>query len=621
MKKIITLVLLFVYFQNSIFALHTFIGTVDDQWDNSSNWDMGTVPTSSDDVEINASCLVASVEIPIGFTTVISNLLINDGKELSVLVEGSLTISTLTLQKGTLNIDGYLLTRVMNIGTLVASEIGTVNINGNLEFNNGTSVTMLVTRGTVNNYNSINGTGHSVGEIFLEILADGEFNNFGDVTKTNSTGAILENKGVFNNEIGGNLNFTPSFFSGFAGAAIGSRSGGVFTNKGNIHLARAASIFVQIGVFAQGMNSFINESTGNISIYDARNAPIQVSSNSSFVNNGSLYIEKSAFTQDMIVGNASTSVFTNASTGTLSGEGKVRIDNFDFEGNLSPGNSPGKVAIESDFDLNNVTYLAELEGTSGAGVVGGHDLIEVTGTADLTGGILTVTTIGGFTPVLGNQFSILTATTSVAGTFASMSLPTLSASLIWDVTYNPTSVVLEVISNPLPVELISFYVKEKSNTHELIWSTASETNTSHFEIEYSLDGNDWEKVGRVSAFGESNSIKIYSFENTWDRFANHHYYRLKIIDFDYTFEYSDIQSVRSTSISEVKIFPNPFSNNIQINIPGSSFEILNAQNQVVYQSNHSNENVDLSHLSNGLYLIKYQIDGKPVINKIIKSNN
>lgn len=93
-------------------------------------------------------------------------------------------------------------------------------------------------------------------------------------------------------------------------------------------------------------------------------------------------------------------------------------------------------------------------------------------------------------------------------------------------------------STTLPVELIDFNGESKNNEVYLNWRTASESGSSHFEIQRSHDTKDWEKIGSVQSSGDSQSLINYYF---WDRNVPNWdiiYYQLKQIDLNGDFEYS-----------------------------------------------------------------------------------
>lgn len=101
----------------------------------------------------------------------------------------------------------------------------------------------------------------------------------------------------------------------------------------------------------------------------------------------------------------------------------------------------------------------------------------------------------------------------------------------------------------LPVELISFYT-QGDNIH---WTTASEINNSHFEVQYSIDGITWEVVGLVTGNGTTNSLTDYIFYHTTNQSS---YYRLKQVDYDGASEYSDIirRSIRERELVQEIVF-------------------------------------------------------------------
>ncbi len=85
----------------------------------------------------------------------------------------------------------------------------------------------------------------------------------------------------------------------------------------------------------------------------------------------------------------------------------------------------------------------------------------------------------------------------------------------------------------LPVELLSFVATKEGRNVLLKWSTATELNNSHFEIERSTDGHEWEKIAKVKGAGNSSNIVSYNYTDFMvpDGF-NTIYYRLVQVDFD-----------------------------------------------------------------------------------------
>lgn len=113
------------------------------------------------------------------------------------------------------------------------------------------------------------------------------------------------------------------------------------------------------------------------------------------------------------------------------------------------------------------------------------------------------------------------------------------------------------ISLVLPVELTQFQVAEKPNSTELHWRTASETNNDGFEVQRSSDGKQWSFLDFVSGHGTSIESFSYVYRDQ-QPLLGLSYYRLKQIDFDGAFEYSDmVSSKREYTEASFSIAPNP----------------------------------------------------------------
>lgn len=115
----------------------------------------------------------------------------------------------------------------------------------------------------------------------------------------------------------------------------------------------------------------------------------------------------------------------------------------------------------------------------------------------------------------------------------------------------------------LPVELTSFTSNVNENKVTLNWSTATEVNNYGFEVQRASTklGTSWEKIGFVQGAGNSNSPKNYSFTDK-PTGGKEFQYRLKQIDFNGAFEYSEITTAILENVSEFKLeqnYPNPFN--------------------------------------------------------------
>ena len=124
----------------------------------------------------------------------------------------------------------------------------------------------------------------------------------------------------------------------------------------------------------------------------------------------------------------------------------------------------------------------------------------------------------------------------------------------------------------LPVEWLGFEGEEKEGNSLLTWQTATEYNASHFEIEFSRDGEDFQTIGQVSAVGNSSEISSYTYmdRGVGLRFSGIVYYRLRQVDMDGRFSYSKLISIelshRKISKATLNLYPNPASRVTRISL-------------------------------------------------------
>jgi subtilisin family serine protease len=116
----------------------------------------------------------------------------------------------------------------------------------------------------------------------------------------------------------------------------------------------------------------------------------------------------------------------------------------------------------------------------------------------------------------------------------------------------------------LPVTLVALSGRKVTDGNRLEWVTASEFNSDKFMVEKSADGARFENIGQVSAAGISNNITAYQFLDTKPNTGNN-YYRLKMIDRDATFRYSNVLLLNNETIFRgSKLYPNPTNTGRQV---------------------------------------------------------
>ncbi len=202
------------------------------------------------------------------------------------------------------------------------------------------------------------------------------------------------------------------------------------------------------------------------------------------------------------------------------------------------------------------------------------------------------------TPMVTGAIALLYAAADSSRIILSKSDPAAGAIMVRDILFNGVDQISALqgitvtggrlnvfnaaveISTPIvPVELVSFNGEYNNGLVRLSWITATEVNNSGFEIlRSSKNINEWVSLGFVPGNGTTTEFQFYSFtdESTSPGTYN---YRLKQIDFNGQFEYSDIIAVEVNTPREFKLeqnYPNPFnpSTNIGFTIAEREFVTL-----------------------------------------------
>ena len=197
------------------------------------------------------------------------------------------------------------------------------------------------------------------------------------------------------------------------------------------------------------------------------------------------------------------------------------------------------------------------------------------------------------------------------------------------------------IDAALPVELSSFTGTVIDNIVKLNWTTATEVNNYGFSIERSsssrisdeqASGTDWKTIGFVEGNGNSNSHKQYSFTDSYPNSGSRFNYRLKIIDNDGTYKFSNEIEVEiiPTDFALYQNYPNPFNpvTKIGYSIPGNEakvkiiiFDILGNKVATLVDENKQGGSYEVefnaSGLSSGIYFYKLETEQSSISRKMI----
>lgn len=174
----------------------------------------------------------------------------------------------------------------------------------------------------------------------------------------------------------------------------------------------------------------------------------------------------------------------------------------------------------------------------------------------------------------------------------------------------------------LPLDLLDFTASANRNTINLSWKIADETSVKEYIPEYSRDGSNWVSFDTLIALKNGILNQTYQWTHLSPATGNN-YYRLRIQKTDGSLRYSSTKKiVLENSNDAVHLFPNPFTNSIQIWAKHNEvLQIRVFTNDGKLVSNMtviSNKTIPLGHLSPGFYYAEIKGKNLSIIKKIIK---
>ncbi|MFT4666442.1 MAG: hypothetical protein ACI9XB_003408 [Gammaproteobacteria bacterium] len=135
-------------------------------------------------------------------------------------------------------------------------------------------------------------------------------------------------------------------------------------------------------------------------------------------------------------------------------------------------------------------------------------------------------------------------------------------------------------TSALPVELVSFNAIKIGGDALLKWKTASELNNERFEIQVAtsveqIQNNDFKVLGTIPGMGTSVEPQLYTYLDITPNKNGYYYYRLKQLDYDGKFDYSEIRELEfSEEDYQIESYPNPFTDYVTIGSDQSTFSNL-----------------------------------------------
>lgn len=182
-----------------------------------------------------------------------------------------------------------------------------------------------------------------------------------------------------------------------------------------------------------------------------------------------------------------------------------------------------------------------------------------------------------------------------------------------------------VVTAATPVSLSSFVAKAEGRNAELSWTTAQEKNNAFFEVQHSTNGRSFETVGKVDGKGTTAQQQSYRFTHFGLNASVVHYYRLKQVDWDGTFDYSVIKSVQLEGYQGIDLSASTLtSRNVRavvnygdeqlakaarVSLVDLSGRTLSSQ-QLTLEKGENPIEFQTNQLGSGLYLIRLENEAK-----------
>jgi len=375
---------------------------------------------------------------------------INSGSTFAVISSGSLTnynSTTKTLTGGTYTVGGTLSAAGLDIVTDAAN----ITLSGTGKLVNSTN-----SANALANLNTIASTGSLTLASNANFTAAGNLTNSGKLTV--NSGSTLGVTGTLTNLSAGTL--TGGTYTVGGTMQLASANGGITTNAANLTLTGTTAKILD------GTNNALGGFNNNTGAFTLASLARLTTASSNFTNSGTVLVSKgTTFTVGGTGNSYNQSAGTTTVDGTLAGSGTTGISVTGgmilgagaLKGNVSIGGGGTKPTINvgdsGKAGLLKITgtYAQLSTGTMNVSIGGTtvgtqFSQLQVSGAASL-GGTLTAALVNGFTPTVGQTFTVLTAS-SVAGTFSNSTIA-INSTEHFSVSYTSTGVVLTVASGPV----------------------------------------------------------------------------------------------------------------------------------------------------------------------------
>lgn len=629
-KNLLFLLIILLSISTTSYAATTWTGAGDGtSWEDPANWNSG-VPDATDVVNLNVAATITG-------TATVAPLRVRVWDAVEVTLDLDLTVTATAngiqvIENGTLNLGNGVTSRTFTISTTGATSAGILlsKAGSNLVVAANSTVKVL---DSFYGVSVINGTSTLTNNGTIEITdyrgegiyqTDGTFNNNGIITINTpvaaSTNGVDINgaTAIFNNNAGGTITVADALIHQFSVTLGTANNSGTMTLTGDSGAGTSEHTLAVTGTFNNNNTGVVNA----IAVASSARA-IQVITNGTLDNSGKLNLSGGAATKRFFIQGTMTNTCGIIDmgdgriwvTGTFTNDGLVKTTNT---GGVTRPNSAG-VSTNNGFVIANGTGWKDAASTGTGtdnGITSASSPVNVVVDALNTCG---ATDIG--IDAIHNWYSDVAMTTlvgdnDIAGMLAieDNAYTTSGPHTLYSCYGTDVTMTLSGLDGAcLPVELMSFEGVRKEDNVELTWVTASEENNYGFEVERAYKNGaelEWEMIDFVEGAGTTYDVQTYSFDDV-QPFRGTNYYRLKQLDFDGQFEYSNIVSVEfgvGAGIYEVKISPNPVRSQLVLEDGIGQVTIFNVLGQPVknVQATDASYAISLADLPNGQYIIRVQ---------------
>jgi hypothetical protein len=304
-------------------------------------------------------------------------------------------------------------------------------------------------------------------------------------------------------------------------------------------------------------------------------------------------------------------ITTNAFTGRVF----VKLNGSNINFGLMK-NSGGTVPYSSNGYLLNTTYCLVLKYTFNSATT--TDDVATLYVFDALNGIPATEPLSNELAISANTDATAIGAIAIRQGAASAGATGAFDNIIVDTTW-PNMVSL------LPIKLKSFNSTYKNNAVTLNWQSIYENNFDFYQLEKSTDASQFTTIATIKGKSINGNAADYSFTDA-SIVKDKQYYRLKMVNKDGSFTYSQVIASSSKSSLEISLYPNPVNNLLIVTHPqlseSGTLQIFNQEGKLVKSSNTqigaAQTSVDVESLNKGSYVLHFMANGNTSVLKFVK---